>query len=358
MLTLGLLAKSSFFSSRPVQYSFEEFAVFEILSTLRQQAKELRVLANDVGRMPRDWQRTIDGTQLLGEGIPVEAWYLADHFLVTWADWHVVRWRYDRYFGTGGELSPRWWSELDHRCQQLAAALGEEEELERLMAASWRLEMQSLDAGASPRMVSRDVPEGVPDGLADDEAAEADALTRQAMTGHERSLLVSMLGGQRQRVAPVASAAWEQNRQVIAAFDRASPRARAEIIWQLRNYRHATLDLSWLREESEQDHRPPTALERVLADDEATAGWAETLVDPIMHALGREGDREVLRRIVRAVSEIGYDTFSTMPFRPKWRVASIHHWARATFWSFPDRGPATQPRLSLLWRAGAGAERR
>lgn len=272
----------------------------EILTTLRQEAKELRLLLPDVEQAPADWQRKLDATRLLGQGIPVEAWYLADHFLTTWADWHGLRARYSRYFGITDDFSPRWWQELDGRCKQTAMGLWDNIELQRLVAESWQQEAP----GVNDQLGNR-----APDDHAEGIAAKADSLARHAMSGHERMMLVSMLAnGQQAAPMPMSAVVSQQTRRLISDFDHAAPETRAEIVWQLRNYRHATLQLSWLmKSNGEGVDWPPTALEHALADDERAARLAETLIEP--YELRHDEDRQILTRIVRAVSEVGYEHF-------------------------------------------------
>lgn len=262
----------------------------EVLSGLRRQAKQLRLLARDLAQPHADWSVIVDSTHILGARAPVDAWYLAEHFLRTWSNWHGLRARYGRYFATDTIASSPSWESDDRRYTELAQRLWSDANLQQLIAHSWRRDFGGDHAAAE---------------------LGGGALFHGILSTHEAVLLVLSLSHSRPLITGSADQiALQCDNRLKAAFDRAAPETRHDLSWQLRNYRHATLQVSWLAGEND-EHVPrvETCLDHALAEDRHAARLGETLIEPLLTALDDDQCCKVLRRVVRAVSEIGYEHF-------------------------------------------------
>src|SRR5262249_11483555 len=100
------------------------------------------------------WEGKAVAARTLGEGVPVEAWYLAEHFLLAWHDWNGLRERALRYFGQTAGWFPAEWSGLEGRGRGLAARLLRQGRLGGLVKASW-----SAPPGAAWSVVGGGKPE-------------------------------------------------------------------------------------------------------------------------------------------------------------------------------------------------------
>jgi hypothetical protein len=61
--------------------------------------------------------------QTLGDEVQIELWYLAEHLLLAWHDWHGLSERFPRYFGEPTQPFPAVWRRLDADCTVLADQL-------------------------------------------------------------------------------------------------------------------------------------------------------------------------------------------------------------------------------------------
>ena len=103
-------------------------------------------------------------------------------------------------------------------------------------------------------------------------------------------------------------AAREVDGQVRKGFERSSRQSRRQVLWHLRQYRHATLDVSWLDERRWKAR--PSAFEFALgASDRTPAGLESLRQVPLADAATAKVAESMLRRVARAISELGYEAF-------------------------------------------------
>jgi hypothetical protein len=232
--------------------------VSNINQRLENEARRLESLHEDVHVLAFDgqtWRGEVLAPRALGEGVPVEAWYLAEHFLLTWHDWHVLRERV-RLQTTGQHPGqPAKWNDLDSRSQQLASRLLQDAGLDKIIAASW---LPELNAGMEELSVR--------------------SLYRAIVTNHRRiTLLVPVEArtrflGNLPRPASLGGLKWQQshditlrlNRRLIARWPRLSETDREDTLWHLQQYQTANLLNPMLPDATHQ--APQSALIFVLTE--------------------------------------------------------------------------------------------
>src|SRR5262249_48871326 len=85
----------------------------------------------------QDWKGNVFARRSLEDGVQVELWYLAEHFLLAWNDWHGMRGRYLAYFGQPADRFPRSWETLHARSKGLAEQILRDERLDEIVHESW-----------------------------------------------------------------------------------------------------------------------------------------------------------------------------------------------------------------------------
>jgi hypothetical protein len=279
----------------------------------------------------RDWEANVFARQTLGDNTEVELWYLAQHFLLAWHDWHALRERFPRYFGEAEQAFPAAWRRLDADCGALANHLLREMALDELVANDW------FSTGAvGAKQQNNTVP-------------VRDAYHTVVQNYRRWSLLQDAEAG---RLEPEASVAdvepprgeiWPQCRKLIVWLnDENAHFARENLIdkpgcdlrWHLRHYCHANLLVSWLVNGAEGDGRGDgygygdgrgggrgdgwqpgprmvrgrPALIQLLSEKIVVPG-IEQYLSGLTDAELRGIASQVLERITAAIGEIGYDQF-------------------------------------------------
>lgn len=259
------------------------------LSTLRTESRRLKALLADLiqaSREPPSWDATVCCERTLGASVPVERWYLAEHFLTTWQEWKSSVDRHVRYFGTRAEQIPATWKALVTSCANWQKQLWQDSELDQRLAASW----QSFETRT---------PVGNED---------AGTMFRQIIASHHRLMIL-----------PSASAyAWTESRRIATqidrhvcqVFDASPPGVKRDVIWHLRQYRHATLDFSWLDEARWREGF--TAFEHALGNPGPAPEWLAAVRGDLSANLAAHAEiGAVTARIVQAIHEAGFDAFVT-----------------------------------------------
>jgi hypothetical protein len=210
----------------------------EFVQRLRQQARELDALERDLRVRPKgrvDWTRTTMSSTVAGLGTPVEQSFLADYSLTTWTEWRSLYHRYPHYFGRPEELLPHRWHKTAFRCEHLAEQLFQDAALGDVLTVVWSGEDQVDNPANSPDAAAR---------------TEAAVFYRRMVRNHLR--LSALAGGEADlradygpwgRCALVARKADEQTKR---QFTQAAAPIREAVVWHLRHYRHANLEVSWL----------------------------------------------------------------------------------------------------------------
>ena len=290
--------------------------------------------------------------QSLGNDIQVELWYLAEHFLLEWHDWHMLKDRFPRYFGEPEKPFPLSWQRLDGACAVLANQLLRQNELDQLVFHSWLPNgtVGNMQQGAQPTV--RDVYQIV-------------------VQNYRRwSLLRDAVAGRLEPVADPgkeskpAGEVWAKCRQLVVELNEktvASCQPLMDVLgrdlrFHLRHYCHANLLVSWLMNGADETDLSPRGDGR---GDGSGAGYGDGTGDgrgdgsgtglgdgtgdanggvsdrvirgrsalfhllaeripmpPMATFLSHFQDTElqatagrVLERIVAAIAEIGYDAF-------------------------------------------------
>src|SRR5262245_16735039 len=110
------------------------------MRTLRDGARQLQQLHKDLHPPTfarRDWKDNVYARQSLGDGHEVELWFLAEHFLLAWQDWHGLFFRFPRYFGEPEKPFPASWQRLQSDCSMLADQLLHDPRLDAIISNSW-----------------------------------------------------------------------------------------------------------------------------------------------------------------------------------------------------------------------------
>jgi len=264
--------------------------------TLRAEAVSLQRLADDVAGLASngtDWQSMVVAPRTLDPDQPIESWYLAEYFLNAWVEWHTVLDRYLRYFGQPLDRIPRVWGRLKIQSKELAGRLQCDPSLDKWIARSCERLLQ-------------------PDAQSD---ADVSALFHQVINSHSRLALVRNSGEQREG-GPMwrssSTAAWGYDRQVKQRLYALPFNLREPLLWHLRHYRHAMLDVSWLDEPrwNEGDEARRSAFEDVLGRPSAAPPWIGRFTDDLRSDMpSADQVYRVLCRIMRAIAEIGYECF-------------------------------------------------
>jgi hypothetical protein len=239
--------------------------------------------------------------------VPVEVWYLVEHFLLAWHDWHGLLERCLSYFGQPAERFPRSWGALDTRCRGLADRLMRDGQLDEIVADSWFL------GPAAKELVG------------DAEPPSAKSVFHDIVTNHRRvSLVVTAKAWghaddeEPERIAPRAQiwprsleSAQHLNARLISAWSELPRQVREDAGWHLRQYHRANLLASWLMAHTPlAPQRPQSALLYVLTTERIVPPTIEDFIGRLnVEENARQTAARVLHRVTEAVAEFGYDEF-------------------------------------------------
>jgi hypothetical protein len=311
----------------------------DVMRTLRDGARQVQKLQKDLHPPTlsrRGWKDTVFARQTLGDEAEIELWYLAEHFLLAWHDWHGLIERFPRYFGEPEQPFSETWRRVDADCTVLADQLLRNKQLDELISSYW-LATGVPGGGRGQKLPSsRDVYQTVV------QNHRRWSLIRQAETGR--------LEPHAERVEKSAPEGelWPQCRKLVGRLNEETLSAckhLMEVLGQdlrihLRHYRHANLLVSWLAEDGGGDDRDlpdagsrsgsrtgsyagsrsgkqrftseagedGSALFKLLLERIVTPSISE-YADQFQDANVRGTARHVLERITQAIGEIGYDEF-------------------------------------------------
>jgi hypothetical protein len=292
--------------------------VSDLLRRLRDGAREVEGFHDDLSApvfARQDWRGTTFTRRSLGDGLPVEVWYLAEHFLLAWHDWRALRESYIRYFGQPPSRFPRSWDALNRRCLDLANRLLRDAHLDEIIEDSWVF-------GPTAEVL-----------IADGEPPSATSVYHQVVTNHRRLSLLEradawleppgtqqplfdLLGhervGARDRIWPKSREAAQQlNGRLRLLWPDLPRQVRDACLWHLRHYQQANLLASWLLADTPlMRDRPQSALLYALN--------REQIVHPTIEDFARrlqigEDDRrsvnQILHRVTDAIAQFGYASF-------------------------------------------------
>jgi hypothetical protein len=202
----------------------------------------------------RDWKANVFAHQTLGNDAEVELWYLAEHFLLAWHDWHTLQDRFLRYFGEPDEqLFPAAWQRLDVESSALADRLLGDKQLDELIFEYWlttgAVHVDKRDAFPSLRDLYQSVVQN----------HRRWSVIRDAELGRlqpypqifESSLRQEELWPQCRKLVR------RLNEETLATCKQATTDFGNDLRFHLRHYRHANLLVSWLVNGHENDDLPP-----------------------------------------------------------------------------------------------------
>lgn len=277
--------------------------------SLQRAYRELGRLYDDVYPSVfsrQDWAGTVFARRSLGDEVPIEAWSLAEHYLLSWNNWHGLCQRYLRYFGRSEDRLPRSWRRMEYESSASASGLLRDLQLDELISESW-----------STRPAET--------GLIDVEQASTRSLYHAIVVNHERMMLLAG-GGETSDLRPRESKSGEsqgpvwprcrdialrRTRSLIEVWNELPRKTRDDTSWHLRQYRHANLLISWLRESDYVKAEPfDSALYHATNWEKVVIPTIEQFVEELdLEAEDRQTISRVLHRIQEAVAEIGYEDF-------------------------------------------------
>jgi hypothetical protein len=299
----------------------------EVMRTLRDGARQVQKLQKDLHPPTlsrRDWKGNVFARQTLGDDVEVELWYLAEHFVLSWHDWHGLGERFPRYFGESEEPLPATWGRIDANCAVLADRLLRDKELDELISTYW-------------------LSTGVVGGERRQKVPSTRELYQTVVQNHRRwSLMRQAEAG---RLGPRAGTLeedapkgeiWPQcqklvrrlNQETFAACNHLMEMLGRDLLTHLRHYRHANMLVSWLETDGGADAGLPphpgsrsgsrssaedaghrvSALFQLLSE-KVVLPSIDQYADQFQDADVRGTARHVLGRITEAIAEIGYDDF-------------------------------------------------
>jgi hypothetical protein len=282
----------------------------DIFRQLRQDQGELQKLFDDVYPpvfARQDWKGIVFAQRSLEDGVEVELWYLAEHFLLAWNDWHGTRGRYLAYFGQPSDRFPRSWENLHLRCKGLAEQMLRDERLDEIVHESWVTgpafsALLGEEQEATPRSVYHLL---VMNHRRIDLLLRASTWQDEPVEGAERTSPL-------QPVWPrCMDEAVRLNNSSMRGWQELPRWVREDCLWHLRQYRRATLLASWLVATSHLATRLPlSALLHVLNQEPTMHSTIEDFTRRLeISEEERQTVGRVLHRIAEAIAEFGYEGF-------------------------------------------------
>jgi hypothetical protein len=244
--------------------------------------------------------------QTLGDDVEIELWYLAEHFLLAWHDWHGLCERFPRYFGEPERSLPTTWRQFDADCAVLADQLLRDKQLDIMISKFW----------SKPGVFSRGWQQEVPSTL---------EVYHTVVQNHRRWSLIrkaetGQLGPQTGQFPKSRSEGeiWPKCRELVISLNmeallisqRLMEMLDGDLRFHLRHYCHANLLVSWLTDDNERSMAPGSGstLFQLLSEKVMSPSindYAKQLPDPGLRVTAMN----VLERITQAIREIGYDDF-------------------------------------------------
>jgi len=281
----------------------------EFWKSLRRSSQEVRHLYDDLYPpvlTRQDWQGSVFARRSLGDNVPVELWYLAEHFLLAWSDWRGLFHRYLRYFGQPESRIPPSWFSLDRACADLASRLLRDAGLDEQVSTSWQV----------PAAIAA---------LMGEEDGTARSLYHALVANHRRAMLLR--DASTLAVEPLRSESaeefpgpiWPRAQDTVQSlndglanyWNRSDRSWRDAVLWHLRQYQHATLALSWLLLDGDaKEFQPISALLHAVTSERVMIPTIDQLIGQLdANGPEREIVGRALRRIQAAIAEVGYQAF-------------------------------------------------
>lgn len=254
----------------------------------------------------RGWREPVVAARTVGDA-PISHWALAEHFMLTWAEWTQVCRRYSTYYGHGVPAMqtafalmrmspfpglPAGWNSINMLCQGCKDSFSRSRELAEIWDEAW--------------------------GLSDSKTFEVEpgdvrGWCIRFIESYERLRMLSVLGKD-------ADESWAELRDRVMVWDdvlrgdfiEADPATQEQVLGHLRRYRHATLDAPWLSFKAGEDSDPSEGPDRssvreMTSEKYSAAEWSGQALERFgLEGRMREEARRVLRRLGEGVWEFGF----------------------------------------------------
>jgi hypothetical protein len=253
----------------------------------------------------RAWTDSVFARASLRDSAGVEMWYLAEHFLLAWHDWHTLQERFRGYFGESEKPFPTAWRRLDANCSALAGRLLRDPDLDKRVFKYWL----TADPVAGARQ------EKVPSLREVYQAVVQNHRRWLLVRDAERGRLDSRSSESEERGSP--GEIWPECRRVVVRLneqtrwvaDKLGEVLGRDLLVHLRHYRHANLLVSWLTDGSSADALDDGSALFQLLSEKIVIPSFEPYLNQLQDANVRGTAGQVLERVVEAIAEIGYADF-------------------------------------------------
>lgn len=286
----------------------------EAYQSLRRQTRELTSLLQDIQRS--EWpvvplHDSVEARQSLGNEVKVSRWVLIEYFLSIFVEWNDLYTRYLDYFGRAEEDLPTRWRNLRLECDQFrqrALFHSAYEGLPTTLAQDWL-------NGDDGQVVAQNGPVAAEELY--HKLVQFDLQVRTASIHSWESLgpwdhlnAITFPSGPDPGWQNLAADLSGQGQGLVGRFEEVDQETQNAVRQFVRNYRHATLRMSWL----EQNGNGATSV--LFSIDEPVEEKLDALQHVLHDLMGQvipddfhQTAHQVLGRIVEAVHEIGYANF-------------------------------------------------
>jgi hypothetical protein len=273
---------------------------------LRSGYNRLRGLREDLyatawlGR--RGWDELVLAKRSLGPEERIEHGFLAEHFLVTWANWQGLLDRSCRYFGQPEDKRPKTWAQLSTKCEVLAFALARDRELDQIIARSWIT--PGGHAYKQEKRPGHDVASFYSEVVQGHERADAiHRAERVAPRFAAKEAALAKMVPDRVPLPEATSVVERQNEGLVERWRDLPWRIQDQVSGHLRHYLHSTMSVSWLV-----DPAVRSALLAILWRKEPMSVVLKETVGP-SPSDSRTSDavERLLDRLKAAIAELGYE---------------------------------------------------
>ena len=269
--------------------------------TLRQSYKELFDLFSDLQPSifaRQDWNSNVIARKSLNDNIPVEMFYLAEHFLLAWNDWQGMCRRYLSYFGQTDAIFPLYWKKSGLEFKTLAIRICQDNRFDEII---------------SERLITLDVTNIFITATGRETIVEIDFFHDLVKWHRWKSLIVFLESKENQseveRIENILSKTSKQieyqNKRLSQVWNEIPPSATKATISQIgKNYQYANLNLSWLED------RTNSAFSEALKSEKKMSISIEKFIEGLLISEDeKQKINQMIMRINSAISEIGFDAF-------------------------------------------------
>lgn len=269
--------------------------------TLRQSYKELLNHFSDLQPSifaRQDWNSNVIARKSLGDNIPVEMFYLAEHFLLAWNDWQGMCRRYLSYFGQTDAIFPLNWKKYSLEFKALAIRICQDNQFDEIV---------------SERLITLDVTNIFITATERETIVEIDFFHDLVKWHRWKSLIVFLESkenqGEVERIENILSKTSKQieyqNKRLSQVWNEIPPSATKATISQIgKNYQYANLNLSWL-----EDRTNSAFSETLKSEKKMSISIGKFTEGLLISEDEKQKINQMIMRINSTISEIGFDAF-------------------------------------------------